>query len=224
MRRLAIQPARELLSVTRSMVDQVVIPGNRVDLRDIRHNGVPNGAHRLLRLPLPRDVDTRDQAARRTDARQARRRAARRAITCTSRSGTASAPSCSAASDDRVHPEPRLAAARPLFPGAARALLERLPDNCVVDGEIVIATDHGLDFDALQLRLHPAARASRSSRRKRRPRSWLSTCLRPAATNLHERRRRRAPRCAGRSCSRKVEAAGVSHADDARSRQLRWTG
>jgi ATP-dependent DNA ligase len=32
-----------------------------------------------------------------------------------------------------------------------------LPARCVVDGEIVIATEHGLDFDALQLRLHPAA-------------------------------------------------------------------
>jgi ATP-dependent DNA ligase len=32
-----------------------------------------------------------------------------------------------------------------------------LPDGCVVDGEIVIATGRGLDFDTLQLRLHPAA-------------------------------------------------------------------
>ncbi|HEU4623227.1 MAG TPA: ATP-dependent DNA ligase [Steroidobacteraceae bacterium] len=49
---------------------------------------------------------------------------------------------------------------RPLdryFPELHEALLERLPKNCVVDGEIVIATAHGLDFDALQLRLHPAA-------------------------------------------------------------------
>ena len=49
---------------------------------------------------------------------------------------------------------------RPLeryFPELHEALLERLPKNCVVDGEIVIATPHGLDFDALQLRLHPAA-------------------------------------------------------------------
>jgi ATP-dependent DNA ligase len=48
---------------------------------------------------------------------------------------------------------------RPLdryFPELHDALLERLPDNCVVDGEIVIVTDAGLDFDALQLRLHPA--------------------------------------------------------------------
>jgi len=36
-------------------------------------------------------------------------------------------------------------------------LLERLPPGCVVDGEIVITTPRGLDFDALQLRLHPAA-------------------------------------------------------------------
>src|SRR5688500_1997913 len=36
-------------------------------------------------------------------------------------------------------------------------LLAALPDGCIVDGEIVIATHHGLDFDALQLRLHPAA-------------------------------------------------------------------
>src|SRR6478752_1695876 len=49
---------------------------------------------------------------------------------------------------------------RPLdryFPELHDALIERLPSNCVVDGEIVIASTHGLDFDALQLRLHPAA-------------------------------------------------------------------
>ena len=49
---------------------------------------------------------------------------------------------------------------RPLdryFPELHDALLERLPGDCVLDGEIVIATRQGLDFDALQLRLHPAA-------------------------------------------------------------------
>ncbi|HEX6134074.1 MAG TPA: ATP-dependent DNA ligase [Longimicrobiales bacterium] len=49
---------------------------------------------------------------------------------------------------------------RPLdryFPELHDALIERLPPACVVDGEIVIATPEGLDFDALQLRLHPAA-------------------------------------------------------------------
>jgi ATP-dependent DNA ligase len=43
------------------------------------------------------------------------------------------------------------------FPELHDALLAALPEGCVVDGEIVIATAHGLDFDALQLRLHPAA-------------------------------------------------------------------
>ena len=49
---------------------------------------------------------------------------------------------------------------RPLdryFPEVHDALLAGLPDGCVVDGEIVIATPRGLDFDALQMRLHPAA-------------------------------------------------------------------
>jgi ATP-dependent DNA ligase len=49
---------------------------------------------------------------------------------------------------------------RPLdryFPDLHDALRAALPANCVIDGEIVIATAHGLDFDALQLRLHPAA-------------------------------------------------------------------
>ena len=43
------------------------------------------------------------------------------------------------------------------FPELHDALLERLPPGCVLDGEIVIAMDNGLNFDALQLRLHPAA-------------------------------------------------------------------
>ena len=49
---------------------------------------------------------------------------------------------------------------RPLdryFPDLHDVFLVALPDGCIVDGEIVIATAHGLDFDTLQLRLHPAA-------------------------------------------------------------------
>ena len=49
---------------------------------------------------------------------------------------------------------------RPLdryFPELNNALLARFPKTCVVDGEIVIVTAKGLDFDALQMRLHPAA-------------------------------------------------------------------
>lgn len=43
------------------------------------------------------------------------------------------------------------------FPELVDALRAQLPLRCVLDGEIVIATTGGLDFDALQLRLHPAA-------------------------------------------------------------------
>ncbi|MEJ6021776.1 ATP-dependent DNA ligase [Ramlibacter sp. PS4R-6] len=49
---------------------------------------------------------------------------------------------------------------RPLnryFPELERACIERLPRGCVIDGEIVVAGPQGLDFDALQQRLHPAA-------------------------------------------------------------------
>lgn len=43
------------------------------------------------------------------------------------------------------------------FPELVAAAGTELPERCVIDGEIVIATDLGLDFEALQLRLHPAA-------------------------------------------------------------------
>ena len=43
------------------------------------------------------------------------------------------------------------------FPDLHEVFEDRLPRGCVLDGEIVIATAAGLDFDALQLRLHPAA-------------------------------------------------------------------
>jgi ATP-dependent DNA ligase len=49
---------------------------------------------------------------------------------------------------------------RPLdryFPELHDVFGSTLPAGSVIDGEIVIATPHGLDFDALQLRLHPAA-------------------------------------------------------------------
>jgi len=43
------------------------------------------------------------------------------------------------------------------FPDLIEPLRAALPSRCVVDGEIVIVQNDGLDFDALQLRLHPAA-------------------------------------------------------------------
>ena len=49
---------------------------------------------------------------------------------------------------------------RPLtryFPELVAAAVAELPPRCVIDGEIVIATDGGLDFESLQQRIHPAA-------------------------------------------------------------------
>jgi ATP-dependent DNA ligase len=48
---------------------------------------------------------------------------------------------------------------RPLtryFPELVTAAIAELPDRCVIDGEIVIAGADGLDFEALQQRIHPA--------------------------------------------------------------------
>ena len=50
--------------------------------------------------------------------------------------------------------------AKPLnrfFPDLIAPLRAQLPERCALDGEIVIARNGALDFDALQLRLHPAA-------------------------------------------------------------------
>ncbi len=43
------------------------------------------------------------------------------------------------------------------FPELAPVLRKALPRQCVLDGEIVVAREGRLDFDALQMRLHPAA-------------------------------------------------------------------
>jgi ATP-dependent DNA ligase len=49
--------------------------------------------------------------------------------------------------------------AKPLnryFPELLDPICKELPDRAALDGEVVIARDDGLDFNALQLRLHPA--------------------------------------------------------------------
>src|SRR3954466_13427137 len=43
------------------------------------------------------------------------------------------------------------------FPEVVEAVRRSLPPRCVIDGEIVIAGERGLDFWALQQRIHPAA-------------------------------------------------------------------
>ncbi len=42
------------------------------------------------------------------------------------------------------------------FPEMLPPLLAQLPDRCVIDGELIVATDDKLDFDGLQQRIHPA--------------------------------------------------------------------
>jgi ATP-dependent DNA ligase len=43
------------------------------------------------------------------------------------------------------------------FPELIAPLKVNIPERCVIDGEIVIVGRHGLDFEALLLRIHPAA-------------------------------------------------------------------
>src|SRR5262245_59326225 len=43
------------------------------------------------------------------------------------------------------------------FPELLEPLRAQLPARCVLDGELVIARGSALDFEALQMRLHPAA-------------------------------------------------------------------
>jgi ATP-dependent DNA ligase len=43
------------------------------------------------------------------------------------------------------------------FPELIEPLRKELPPRCVLDGEVVVVVKSGLDFEALQLRIHPAA-------------------------------------------------------------------
>jgi ATP-dependent DNA ligase len=66
------------------------------------------------------------------------------------------------------------------FPELEAALRDALPKGCILDGEIVVAGPKGLDFDALQQRVHPAA--SRVARlAKETPASFVAFDLLAAA-------------------------------------------
>jgi len=59
--------------------------------------------------------------------------------------------------DDGVHIQSRDGRGlERFFPELVPALAEAFPPGCVVDGEIILAGPEGLEFDGLQLRLHPA--------------------------------------------------------------------
>lgn len=63
------------------------------------------------------------------------------------------------------------------FPELLEPLLTQLSDRCVLDGEIVVAKSGRLDFEALQLRIHPASSRVKLLSEKARHRSCSSTCF-----------------------------------------------
>jgi ATP-dependent DNA ligase len=64
------------------------------------------------------------------------------------------------------------------FPELVENLRGALPERAVLDGEIVIATEQGLDFDRLQMRIHPAAsRVAKLAAETSLPRA-TTTCAR----------------------------------------------
>jgi ATP-dependent DNA ligase len=81
------------------------------------------------------------------------------------------------------------------FPELEKVLAEQLPRGCIVDGEVVVAGPRGLDFDALQQRIHPApSRIARLA--KETPAAFVAFDLVAAggkptmALPQHERRQR----------------------------------
>ena len=75
------------------------------------------------------------------------------------------------------------------FPELAEPLRASLPERCVVDGEIVIAGDGGLEFEALLLRIHPAASRVRCWPSSRPRRSWPGTSSRSTTRTCATSRR-----------------------------------
>ena len=84
------------------------------------------------------------------------------------------------------------------FPELLKPLMTQLPQRCVLDGEIVVARDGRLDFEALQLRIHPA-----SSRVK------LPSQESPASIVFFDLLLRRRSGFAARTVQKKTTGAGV---------------
>ena len=103
------------------------------------------------------------------------------------------------------------------FPELAEPLKAQLPERCVLDGEVVIARDGSLQFEALLLRIHPAASRVRMLAAES-PASFVAWDLLALgdedlrAVPQGERRPRLEAVLGG------VDAAGPPHAGDAGSR------
>ncbi|MGE5639134.1 MAG: ATP-dependent DNA ligase [Clostridia bacterium] len=108
------------------------------------------------------------------------------------------------------------------FPDLHEVFLARLPAGCVLDGEIVIAAKKGLDFDALQMRLHPAA--SRVARlAKEMPASFVAFDALASRGKTLLQRSQRERRAELETFLAKVEAPiHVTPATLDRSAALRW--
>jgi len=113
----------------------------------------------------------------------------------------------------RLHPERDLKR----WTATSRNCTTRCSRGCrravLIDGEIVITTARGLDFDALQMRLHPAAsRVAKLAHET--PASFVAFDL-LASRGRDEWRRRKASGGAVGAAVREAESAAPSHAHDA---------
>ena len=101
---------------------------------------------------------------------------------------------------------------RPLtryFPEMPEPLKAALPERCVVDGEIVLVGADGLDFDALQQRIHPAGLPHQhAGRGHARPASWPSTCWRSTTATCAASRSTSAAACSSRWSTRRTPRCG----------------
>ena len=104
------------------------------------------------------------------------------------------------------------------FPELVAAAIAELPERCVIDGEIIIATDHGLDFEALQQRIHPADSRVRMLA-EQTPASFIAFDLLALGDDDYTAATvQRAPRRPRRRAGR-LRPVDPRHAGDDRSRQ-----
>ena len=142
---------------------------------------------------------------------------------CSSPSGTASGRSSSATATRSTSRAATSSRSTATSRSCRRRCAANLPERCVLDGEIVIAGDDGLDFEALLLRIHPAA-SRVAMLAEQTPASFVAWDLlalgdedlrgRPQA----ERRARLETRAGRRAAARPPDAR------DARPRRSRTTG
>ena len=145
---------------------------------------------------------------------------------CSSRSGTASAASCSATATTSSWPAATSGRSPATSPSCSTRSGPRCPARCVVDGEIVVADrdGRGLDFDALLQRIHPAESRVRRLAAET-PASYVAFDLLALDDDvLLERPLSRAPRrAAAASCARRRRSTSRRRAPTAAT-AAEWFG